>query len=111
MAQSLADAAAQGFSAPLGTVLVKLQVIPPAYYAEDHGRPEGVHPFFLTVLESRILEGSALEGEISQLRNAIAAVLNCQEPNIYILYQANDAGRAASGGKLVGRKSVRIGQN
>jgi phenylpyruvate tautomerase PptA (4-oxalocrotonate tautomerase family) len=101
LTQSLADAAAQVFGAPQGTVWVKLRVIPPAHYAEDHGKPFGVYPVFVTVLKSQAPGGGALEGEISQLTQAIAKVLNRPEANIHIFYQPDGAGRAAFGGRLV----------
>jgi phenylpyruvate tautomerase PptA (4-oxalocrotonate tautomerase family) len=101
LTQSLADAAARVFSAPQRTVWVKLRVIPPAHYAENGGTPGGVYPVFVTVLRSRVPEGSALEGEIFELTNAIATVLNRPETNVHISYQADGAGRAAFGGKLI----------
>ncbi len=67
LTQSLADEAAQVFGTPQGTVWVKVRIIPSAQYAEDNGTPLGVYPVFVTVLKSRVPEGSALENEIVQL--------------------------------------------
>jgi phenylpyruvate tautomerase PptA (4-oxalocrotonate tautomerase family) len=101
LTQALADEAAQAFGAPPGTVWVKLRVVPPEHYAEDHGRPAGVYPVFVTVLKSRVPEGSALEDEIARLTRVIASVLKCPETNVHIFYQPDGAGRVAFGGKLV----------
>lgn len=101
LTQSLADAAAQVFGSPQGTVWVKVRVIPSAQYAEDNGTPLGVYPVFVTVLKSRVPEGSALEDEIARLTQVIARVLNRPDTNVHIFYQADGAGRVAFGGKLV----------
>ena len=101
LAQSLADAAAAVFGSPERTVWVKLQVIPSAQYAEDHGKLEEVYPVFVTVLKSRAPGGSALEDEIQRLTEAIATVLNRPPENVHILYQPDGAGRVAFGGRLV----------
>jgi phenylpyruvate tautomerase PptA (4-oxalocrotonate tautomerase family) len=101
LTQSLANAAAQVFGAARGTVWVKLRLIQPEHYAEDHGKPEGVYPVFVTVLKSRVPEGKALEDEISRLTQAIAIILNRPEANVHIFYQPEGAGRVAFGGKLV----------
>jgi hypothetical protein len=79
-----------------------MRVIPSAHYAEDHGRPLGVHPVFVTVLKSHITDKNALEREISLLTSEIAGVLNRSETNIHIAYQTEGAGRVAFGGQLVG---------
>ena len=101
LAQSLADAAAEVFSAPKGTVWVKIQIIPFTHYAENGGLPEGFRPVFVTVLKSRVLEGSALEDEIARLTKTLAAVLDRPEETVHILYQPDGAGRVSFGGKLV----------
>jgi len=101
LTQSLADAAAQVFKAEPGKVWVKLRILPSAYYAENGGVPQSVEPVFVTVLESRVPEGSALEDEIAQLTKAIAKVLNRPDTNVHIFYQPDGAGRVAFGGKLV----------
>jgi phenylpyruvate tautomerase PptA (4-oxalocrotonate tautomerase family) len=101
LAQSLADAAAQVFGASQGTVWVKIRVILSAQYAEDHGKPEGMFPVFVTVLRSRVPEGSALEDEILRLTQATETILNRPEANVHIFYQTDGAGRVAFGGKLV----------
>jgi len=101
LTQSLADATAQVFDSPPGSVWVKLQIIPSAGYAENGGVPKGVHPVFVTVLKSRVLRGSALKDEIAGLTKVVANVLGRPEENIHIIYQANGAGRAAFGGNLV----------
>lgn len=101
LTQFLADAAAQVFSAPPGTVWVKLRVVPFMQYAENGGVPEGVYPVFVTVFRSRVPEGSALEDEISQLTKAFAGILKRPETNIHIFYQPDGAGRVAFGGKLL----------
>lgn len=101
LTQSLAEASAQVFDAPPGTVWVKLQVIPLTQYAENGGMPEGVYPVFVTVLKSRIPEGSVLETEIAQLTKVIAGALNRSETNVHVFYQPDGAGRVAFGGKLV----------
>jgi len=101
LTQSLADAVAQVFGAPQGTVWVKVRVIPSAQYAEDNGTPLGVYPVFVTVLKSRVPERSALEDEIARLTQVIAEVLNRPNTNIHIFYQPDGAGRVAFGGKLV----------
>ena len=101
LAQSLANEAAQVFEAPPGTVWVKVRVIPSDHYAENGGKPEGVHPVFVTVLKSRVPEGSALENEIAGLTQAIANVLSRPVENIHIIYQPDGAGRVAFSGKLV----------
>jgi phenylpyruvate tautomerase PptA (4-oxalocrotonate tautomerase family) len=101
LAQSLTDAAAQVLGASKGTVWVKIRVIPSIQYAEDHGKPEGMFPAFVTVLKSRVSEGSELEDEIVRLTHAIASILNRPEANVHIFYQTDGAGRVAFGGKLV----------
>jgi len=101
LTQSLADEAAHVFGTPQGTVWVKVRIIPSAHYAEDHGKPEGVYPVFVTVLKSRASEGSTLEDEIYRLTNAIATVLSRPAANVHIFYQPDGAGRVAFGGKLV----------
>jgi phenylpyruvate tautomerase PptA (4-oxalocrotonate tautomerase family) len=101
LTQNLAEAAAQAFSAPPGTVWVKLRVLPSAQYAENGGLPEGVNPVFVTVLKSRVPEGSELEDEIARLTEAIAKILNRPKENVHILYQPDGAGRTAFGGNLV----------
>ena len=101
LAQSLADAAAQVLGASKGTVWVKIRVIPSIQYAEDHGKPEGMFPAFVTVLKSRVPEGSALEDEILRLTQATATILNRPVANVHIFYQTGGAGRVAFGGKLV----------
>ena len=101
LTQSLADAAAKVFGTPGGTVWVKVRVIPSAQYAEDSGTPLDVYPVFVTVLKSRVPEGSALENEITQLTKEIAKVLNRPDTNVHIFYQPDGAGRVAFGGKLV----------
>jgi hypothetical protein len=60
-----------------------------------------MYPVFVTVLKSRIPEGSALEDEIAKLTQVIAKVLNRPEANVHIFYQPDGAGRVAFGGKLV----------
>jgi phenylpyruvate tautomerase PptA (4-oxalocrotonate tautomerase family) len=102
LTQSLADVAAQIFNTPQGTTWVKVRVLPSAHYAEDHGRPLGIHPVFVTVLKSHVPDNGALEREISLLTSAIARVLNRSETNIHIVYQTEGAGRVAFGGQLVG---------
>jgi phenylpyruvate tautomerase PptA (4-oxalocrotonate tautomerase family) len=82
--QSLADIASQVFETPRGTTWVKVQVIPIAHYAEDHGRPAGVHPVFVSVLKANVPEKNDLEREITRLTSAIAGVLNRPETNIHI---------------------------
>ena len=101
LTQSLADEAMQVFDAPQGTVWVKVRVIPSAHYAEDSGTPLGVYPVFVTVLKSRVPEGSALENEVAQLTQVIAKALNRPDTNVHIFYQSDGAGRVAFGGKLV----------
>jgi phenylpyruvate tautomerase PptA (4-oxalocrotonate tautomerase family) len=101
LTQSLADEAARVFGGPKGTVWVKIQIIPPAHYAEDHGKPEGVYPVFVTVLKSQAPEASTLEDEIGRLTGVIAKVLNRPEENIHVFYQPDGAGRVAFGGRLV----------
>ena len=101
LTQSLAEEAAKVFGTPQGTVWVKVHVIPTAHYAEDNGTPLGVYPVFVTVLKSRVPEGSALKEEIARLTQAIANVLNRPDTNVHIFYQADGAGRVAFGGKLV----------
>ena len=101
LTQSLADAVAQVFGTPQGTVWVKVRVIPAAQYAEDNGTPLGVYPVFVTVLKSRVPKGSALEDEIAQLTQVIAEVLNRPDTNVHIFYQPDGTGRVAFGGKLV----------
>jgi hypothetical protein len=58
-------------------------------------------PAFVTVLKSRVSEGSELEDEIVRLTHAIASILNRPEANVHIFYQTDGAGRVAFGGKLV----------
>ena len=101
LTQFLADKAAQVFGAPQGTVWVKVRVIPSAYYAENGGLLEGVYPVFVTVLQSKIPEGNALENEIAQLTQVIAKILNRPDTNVHIFYQPDGAGRVAFGGKLI----------
>ena len=101
LTQSLADAVAQVFGSPQGTVWVKLRIIPSTQYAEDHGKLAGLQPVFVTVLKSRVPEGNALQNEITQLTQAIAKVLNRPDTNVHIMYQPNGAGRFAFGGNLV----------
>jgi len=101
LTQSLADEAAPAFGAPKGTVWVKLRVLPLSQYAENGGLPEGVHPVFVTVLKSRVREGSALEEEITRLTEILARVLDRPKSNIHIFYHPDGAGRVAFGGKLV----------
>jgi phenylpyruvate tautomerase PptA (4-oxalocrotonate tautomerase family) len=101
LAQSLADEVAKVFGGSQGTVWVKLRVMPSALYAEDHGKPQGVYPVFVTVLKARRPEGDALEDEISRLTGVFAKVLERPEENIHIFYQPDAAGRVAFGGRLV----------
>ncbi len=101
LTQSLADQVAQVFDAPPGSVWVKVRVTPSTQYAENGGMPEGVYPVFVTVIRSRVPEGSALENEIAQLTQVIANTLNRPATNVHILYQPDAAGRVAFGGKLV----------
>jgi phenylpyruvate tautomerase PptA (4-oxalocrotonate tautomerase family) len=109
LTQSLADEAAQVFSAQAGTVWVKTRIIPLAHYAENNETPAGTYPVFVTVLKSRaraersrnIQEGSELKNEIARLTQVIAKVLNRPETNVHIFYQPDGAGRVAFGGKLV----------
>jgi phenylpyruvate tautomerase PptA (4-oxalocrotonate tautomerase family) len=101
LTQSLADAAAQVFGAPNGTVWVKLRVIPSGRYAENGGLPEDTYPVFVTVLKSRVKDGSELEAEVAQLTRIIAKRLKRPEANVHIIYQPDGAGRVAFGGKLV----------
>jgi len=73
LTQPPANAAAQVFGAPHGTVWVKVQVIPSKQYAEDHGKLSGVYPVFVTVLKYKARavpsrstqKGSELEDEIA----------------------------------------------
>ena len=101
LTQSLADVAANVFGTPQGTVWVKLRFLPAAYYAEDHGKPDGVYPVFVKVLKAYVPEETALESEISRLTKSVAAVLGRPEANVHIFYQPNAAGRTAFGGNLV----------
>jgi len=101
LTQSLADAVAQVLGTPQGKVWVKVRIIPSTQYAEDNGTPLGVYPVFVTVLKSRIPEGSALKNEIAQLTKVVANVLNRPDTNVHIFYQPDGAGRVAFGGKLV----------
>ncbi len=101
LAQSLADEAAQIFGAPANKVWVKVRLIPLAHYAETSGTPAGVYPVFVTVLKSRVPQGSELEEEIARLTKVIANVLNRPETNVHIFYQPDGAGRIAFVGKLV----------
>jgi phenylpyruvate tautomerase PptA (4-oxalocrotonate tautomerase family) len=101
LTQSLAEATAQVFGAQPGTVWVKLRVIPSNGYAENGGLPEGMYPVFVTVLKSRVPEGSALEDEIIRLTNVVAKVLGRPESNVHIFYQPDGAGRVAFGGNVV----------
>ena len=101
LTQSLADKAAQIFGASQGRVWVKVRVIQPDHYAENGNMPEEVHPIFVTVLKSKVPEGSELENEIAGLTQAIAKVLNRPETNVHILYQPDGAGRVPFGAKLV----------
>jgi phenylpyruvate tautomerase PptA (4-oxalocrotonate tautomerase family) len=101
LSQSLADAAARVFDSDPERVWVKLRVIPSEQYAENGGAPEGVYPVFVTVLKSRVPEGSALEDEITQLTKVIAKVFDRPESNVHIFYQPDGAGRVAFGGNLV----------
>lgn len=101
LTQSLANAVAQVFGTPQGTVWVKVRVTPSTQYAEDNGTPLSVYPVFMTVLKSRVPEGSALKNGIAQLTQVIARVLNRPDTNVHILYQPDGAGRVAFGGKLV----------
>jgi len=100
LTQSLADAVAQVFGAPQGTVWVKARVIPASRYAENGGVPEGVYPVFVTVLKSRVPEGSALMDEIARLTEVIANLLDRPKDNVHIFYQPDAAGRIAFGGKM-----------
>ena len=101
LTQTLADETARVFGTPPGKLWVKVRVTPSAQYAENGGQPEGVQPVFVTVLKSRVSEGSELETEIAQLTQIIARVLNHSEENVHILYQPDGAGRVAFGGRLV----------
>lgn len=101
LTQSLADQAAQVFSAQAGSVWVKVQIIPLAQYAENNGNPAGVYPVFVTVLKSKVQEGGELRNEIARLTKVVANVLNRPETNVHIIYQLNGAGRVAFGGKLI----------
>ena len=80
---------------------MKVQVIPSEHYAEDHEIPLGLHPVFITVMKSRVPDGSRLESEIIQLTKAVAKILNCPEANVHIQYQPDGAGRVAFGGQLI----------
>lgn len=101
LTQTLADETARVFNASPGRVWVKVRTVPSAQYAENGGMPEGLYPVFVTVLKSRIPEGSALETEVAQLTGVIAKVLNRPRENVHIFYQPDGAGRVAFGGKLV----------
>ena len=101
LTQSLADETAPAFGAPERTVWVKLRILPLSQYAENGGLSEGVYPVFVTVLKSRVWEGSALEEEINRLTEILARVLSRPKSNIHIFYQPDGAGRVAFGGKLV----------
>lgn len=101
LTQSLADGAAQVFDSLPGRVWVKVSIIPATKYAENGGRQAGLYPVFVTVLKSRVPEGSALEGEIAQLTEVIAKILRRPAENVHIFYQPDGAGRVAFGGKLV----------
>ena len=109
LTQTLADATAQVFDAPHGTVWAKVRVLPSTQYAEDHGKPSGVYPVFVPVLKSRARtvpsrstqKGSELEDEIAQLTQVIAKALNRPEANVHIFYQPDGAGRVAFESKLV----------
>ena len=101
LTQTLAEAAAQVFDSPPGSVWVKLRIIPSEEYAENGGLPKDVYPVFVTVLKSRVQKGSELEVEIAQLTEAIARVLKRPKTNVHIFYQPDGAGRVAFGGKLV----------
>jgi phenylpyruvate tautomerase PptA (4-oxalocrotonate tautomerase family) len=101
LTQSLADEASQVFGVQAGTVWVKVRLIPLAHYAENNRAPTGVYPVFVTVLRSRVPQGSELQEEIVRLTKVIANVLNRPETNVHIIYQPDGAGRVAFGGKLV----------
>jgi hypothetical protein len=60
-----------------------------------------VHPVFVTVLKSKVPEGSALEGEVSRLTQAVAKLLDRPEANIHIIYQPDGRGRVGFEGSLV----------
>jgi phenylpyruvate tautomerase PptA (4-oxalocrotonate tautomerase family) len=101
LAQLLADETAQIFDAPVGTVWVKLQVIPSAAYAENGRIPGNTYPVFVTVLKSRVQKGGELEDEVARLTQVIAKILSRPEENVHIFYQPDGVGRVAFGGKLV----------
>ena len=93
--QTLAEEVAQVFGTPPG------MGFPSAQCAENGGKPRDVHPVFVTVLRSRVPEGSELENEFIQLPQVVARVLNRPEANFHIFYQPDGAGRGAFGGNLV----------
>ena len=101
LTQSLADGAARVFDSPPGTVWVKLRMIPSTEYAENGGTPPGVYPVFVTVLKSRVQEGSALEDEVAQLTEVIAKIMKRPAENVHIIYQPDGVGRVAFGGRPV----------
>ncbi|GAB4417858.1 MAG: hypothetical protein Kow002_04450 [Anaerolineales bacterium] len=101
LTQALADAAAKVFGTLQGRVWVKVHIIPPEHYAEDHGTPKGVQPVFVTVTKAKMPKGNALEAEITQLTKSIASLLQRPETNVHITYQPDAAGRVAFGGRLV----------
>jgi len=103
LARALAEAAGAVFRSPPGRTWVRLSWLPPEQYAENAAEPPpGDLPVFVSVLQRRNPEGSALAAEVRRLTVAIAQAIGRSADRIHVRYEAAAAGRQAFGGRLVG---------
>lgn len=102
IARAVADAAAEVFGAPAGTVWATFHRLPAADYAENGiGAAETPAPVFVRVLKRDLQEAGALRAEAAELAAAIASFCGRSVDNVHILYEPPGAGRVAFGGELV----------
>jgi phenylpyruvate tautomerase PptA (4-oxalocrotonate tautomerase family) len=102
LAQRIADAAGSVFGSEPGQTWVKLTLIPIERYAENApGRPQGVFPVFVRVLERKPPRGSELQRQVRALTDAVAEACGRTAENVHLVFDMDARGRTAFGGRVV----------
>jgi phenylpyruvate tautomerase PptA (4-oxalocrotonate tautomerase family) len=102
LAAALASAAGRVFGSPPGRTWVRLRGLPARAYAEnDVALDASALPVFVTVLHAHPPEGEALDAQVRQLTDALAAVLGVDSARVHVQMAPPGAGRQAFGGALV----------
>jgi phenylpyruvate tautomerase PptA (4-oxalocrotonate tautomerase family) len=101
LVSELVDELGEIFHSSPGETWIKVHPLSADQYAENGGKPDGIHPIFVTVMKSKLPSIEEMQKEVARITGVIAQICGRPSDNVHVIYQPAGRGRVAFGGKIV----------